>query len=275
MRRPLALPLLLALAATLPAAPTLTPASARRIGERLWWNEGKGRVSMLTAWNRGEAFPSLGIGHFVWYPTGRRGPYTESFPGLLEHLRARGVALPPWLTPGAPCPWPTRAAFLVAQDGPRLRALRRLLADTVDLQTGYVLDRLEAALPAILEAAPAARRPRLAVAYQRLAASPEGLFALADYVNFKGEGTNPRERRAGRGWGLLQVLESMDPTTACPVDAFATAADAVLTARVEADPTGQERRWLAGWRKRLAGYRKPLHAKGPPPCQGTVLPGKP
>jgi hypothetical protein len=266
---------LLLVAPALAGAHELDAATARRIGERLWLNEGKGRVEALTAWNAGEGFPSLGIGHFVWYPADRPGPYTESFPALLAFMASRGASLPSWLSPGDPCPWPTRARFLADRDSPRLRELRAFLAATIDLQTSFVLARLEAARPTILDAAPLEARARVRAAYERLAATSEGLFALADYVNFKGEGTNPKERRQGRGWGLLQVLRAMDPTAPCAVEAFARAARQVLTARVEADPTGREHRWLLGWRVRVDGYRRPLHAKGPPPCRAAVLPGKP
>ncbi len=42
-----------------------------------------------------------------------------------------------------------------------------------------------------------------------MAASPNGVYALVDYVNFKGEGTLATERYQDHGWGLLQVLEGM------------------------------------------------------------------
>jgi hypothetical protein len=29
-----------------------------------------GSITGLTTWNAGEEFPSLGIGHFIWYPAG-------------------------------------------------------------------------------------------------------------------------------------------------------------------------------------------------------------
>src|SRR5258706_488493 len=53
---------------------TLSHADVLRIGKRVWQNECNGTISGLTAWNEGEDFASLGIGHFIWYPKGRRGP---------------------------------------------------------------------------------------------------------------------------------------------------------------------------------------------------------
>ena len=66
----------------------LTDAQASKIGEQIWQNEGLGRVDYLAVWNQGEAFPSFGIGHFIWYPAGVDGPFLESFPALREIGRA-------------------------------------------------------------------------------------------------------------------------------------------------------------------------------------------
>jgi hypothetical protein len=56
------------------ASVSLTPAQLQRVGLRIWQNECAGSVAGLTSWNAGEDFASLGIGHFIWYPAGRRGP---------------------------------------------------------------------------------------------------------------------------------------------------------------------------------------------------------
>ncbi|PYK40467.1 MAG: hypothetical protein DME60_07965, partial [Verrucomicrobia bacterium] len=58
---------------TLPAI-SLTHSEALVIGKRIWQNECNGTVAGLTSWNEGENFASLGIGHFIWYPKGQRGP---------------------------------------------------------------------------------------------------------------------------------------------------------------------------------------------------------
>ena len=47
------------------------------------------RTNEVLWWNPGEEFPSLGIGHFIWYPAGVDGPFIESFPRLLAFLSAR------------------------------------------------------------------------------------------------------------------------------------------------------------------------------------------
>ena len=89
-----------------------------------------------------------------------------------------------------------------------------------------------------------------------LQGSAEGAFCLIDYVNFKGEGTNPAERYKGQGWGLLQVLEGMaEPSPA----GFAESAKRVLSRRVANSPAARgEKRWLAGWHNRCDGYKRKL-----------------
>src|ERR1700733_2640597 len=103
----------------------LSDTQADKIGRRLWQNECGGTISGLTSWNEGEDFASLGIGHFIWYPAGRRGPFEESFPPLVQYLEANGRTVPDWMR--GSCPWTSREHFMAAQHGDRLDALRRLL----------------------------------------------------------------------------------------------------------------------------------------------------
>ncbi|MCB1224972.1 MAG: hypothetical protein KDK99_04100 [Verrucomicrobiales bacterium] len=241
-------------------ATRLTAAQVDRIGQRIWQNECGGSVDGLTSWNQGEQFASLGIGHFIWYPAGARGPFEESFPPLARYLQSRGAALPGWLTPGMPCPWASRQAFLADHQGPRQRDLRVLLSRTVREQTEFIMQRSRQALPKMLAAAAPGRAAGVRQNYEALSATPEGMFALIDYVNFKGEGTNPAERYRGEGWGLLQVLEAMPPSAPAGAPAaFAEASAAILSRRVANSPPERgEQRWLAGWRARCARYRQPL-----------------
>jgi hypothetical protein len=231
----------------------ISDAQAERIGHRIWQNECGGTVSGLTSWNAGEDFASLGIGHFLWYPAGKRGPFEESFPPLLRYLESRGVALPDWLKEAKSCPWSTRSEFEAARESNQMRELRSILANTVALQARFAAARLEAALPKMLAAAPASERDKIRTNFYRLAARPAGVYALVDYVNFKGEGTLVTERYHGQGWGLLQVLESMGDGE--PLREFSNAAAKVLKRRVANSPPARgEARWLPGWLSRVHGY---------------------
>ena len=234
-----------------PSAVQLSTQELAVVGRKIWQNESGGTVAGLTSWNAGESFASLGIGHFIWYPAGQPGPFTESFPPLLNYFRANRVPLPTWLNQNQPCPWSTRATFQRDQSSPRMQDLRRLLSGTVELQTAFILDRLSRALPAMLAQTAPGDQPRVDANFRALAGSSQGAYALIDYVNFKGEGTSPTERYQGQGWGLLQVLQTMRaPTTGD----FAEAAKSVLTRRVSLAPKN-ERQWLPGWLNRCNTYR--------------------
>ena len=244
--------LALALATTSLPALEIPDKQATEIGRRIWKNECAGTASGLTSWNAGEGFASLGIAHFIWYPAGQRGPFEESFPGLARFLKANGQPVKDWML--GPCPWKSRTDFLGDANGPRLKDLRVLLVATVSLQARYAAERLESALPKMLAAAPAGERAKVEANFQRVAAEPLGYYALMDYVNFKGEGTNASERYHGIGWGLLQVLTNMNPSRPA-LQAFARSADETLTLRVKnSPPERNEAKWLPGWRSRLKTY---------------------
>src|ERR1700682_6190582 len=89
---------LLASAIGATAAINLSPAETRRIGKRIWQNECNGTLAGLTSWNSGENFASLGIGHFIWYPRGARGPFDESLPKFIDYAEGRRAELPEFLS---------------------------------------------------------------------------------------------------------------------------------------------------------------------------------
>jgi hypothetical protein len=224
------------------------------IGRRVWMNECGGRRDGLTSWNAGEDFASLGIGHFIWYPKGLRGPFEESFPRLAKYLATHGAAVPVWALEG-PCPWSSRAEFQSEFHSPRLNELRDLLADTIRLQSRFIVQRMEESLPKVLAAAPAGQRENVRAQFQRLLGTSAGTFALIDYVNFKGEGTKLEERYDGEGWGLLQVLAGMKGSGAGAPREFGETAAAVLARRVQNSPPARnEAKWLPGWKKRVRAY---------------------
>jgi hypothetical protein len=250
---------LIALWPNMVAAITLSQDEALKIGKRVWQNECNGTISGLTAWNKGENFASLGIGHFIWYPKGQRGPFDESFPKLVSFISKRGAKLPTLLLGVGtlqPCPWNSRTEFLRAEHTPEMNQLRRFFADTVDLQAEFLVARLEAALPKMLAEAAPADRMNVQQQFERLMKTPQGRYALVDYVNFKGEGVLDTERYQNQGWGLLQVLETMHGNSdAGAVDEFTRAAKTVLTRRVHnAPPERHEPQWLTGWLRRINSY---------------------
>lgn len=248
-------------AASPDAGATLSARQRRAIGMKIWQNESSGKVSGLTHWNEGEEFPSLGIGHFIWYPKGFDGRWTETFPEFVRYAQAKGAKDIPATALLPDCPWQNRSAFQRDFNGPRLTALRKWLASRIDLQTDFIMAKSRAALPKIMAAAPADQRDRIRRNYEKVASTPNGTYALIDYVNFKGDGTNPRERYNGEGWGLMWVLMEMRnvPAGQAAAREFAAAAKRRLDLRVRNSPPARgEKRWTAGWHNRCDTYATPL-----------------
>ena len=238
---------------------TVPPGELEKIGSLIYRNECGGKVENLTAWNEGEEFASLGIGHFLWYPEGKEYPFYESFPSLFEFIKSKGAPVPEWMNelPTFDLPWNSRSEFYSDVDSPRMASLRKLMVDTVMLQTLFIAERLERSLPGILKTAPAESRSNIRKQFYRVAGSPMGMYVLVDYVNFKGEGTSAKERYKGEGWGLLQVLENMRGDEEGPeaLREFARSAETVLERRVRnSPPTRNEKKFLPGWRNRIRTY---------------------
>jgi hypothetical protein len=250
---------------------------AERVGHQVWLNETGGNADEIVAWNDGEAFLSLGIGHFIWFPAGMPSPFYESFPRVVQFLRQQKVQLPDWLdkTPVPPCPWRTRADFLKSKATPRLVQLRKFLIDTKGVQTQFLVDRAQSALDTMLAKTPEeTQRRHIAVQFTRVVMASKDHYPIIDYINFKGEGINPDETafdphtKVNEGWGLRQVLLGMsgssdDPNTV--LAEFAESARVVLLRRIRNHPPS--RKWQEGWLNRIATYRKPLvRITIPPPA---------
>ena len=238
----------------------LTAAQKATIGKKIWQNESGGKIDGLTAWNVGEEFPSLGIGHFIWYPAGFNGRFRETWPEFITYAKSKGVN-PPTIAKVANSPWNTRDEFFKDFRSPEMVRLRDWLASTVNLQTDFIVDRSHAALPKILSAAPVPERSKIKANYEKVATTPQGTYALIDYVNFKGDGTSQTEKYKGQGWGLLQVLGGMQAVDsgAAAAREFAASSKRILSRRIDNSPPERgEARWLEGWHKRCDTYAKPL-----------------
>src|SRR5262249_12346579 len=149
-----------------------------------------------------------------------------------------------------------RPEFLKAQNTAEMNQLRQFLAHTVDLQAEFLVARLEAALPKMLAEAAPGDRTTVQQQFERLTKTPQGCYALVDYVNFKEEGFLPPGGNQGRGGVLLQVHEAIPaPSDAARRENFPHAAKAVLPRRVQnAPPDRHESRWLTGWLRRVNSY---------------------
>jgi hypothetical protein len=236
----------------------ITREAALRIGIKIWYNECGGKISGLTSWNEGERFASLGIGHFNWYPGNHPGATQDGFPQLIKYMERHGVTVPTWLQGEnvLPCPWHNRTEFLSAQKCQKMNELRQFLVDTIPIQAQFMVYRLVNALPKLISVSPCEEREFVFRQFALISQTPQGIYALVDYVNFKGEGSGWFAQKHS-GWGLLQVVEGMKnaPDSLNSLQAFVWSANRVLTERVrQAPPTSHEQKWLPGWRKRIYTY---------------------
>lgn len=236
---------------------SLSKEESAKIGKQIWQNECRGTIDGLVSWNPKEEFISLGIGHFIWFSKNYKGPFTQTFPDLKRFLVQRGVSLPQWLSKVEDCPWQSRADFLANAQAADVQELKDLLSKTVDLQTEFIVQRLQAALPKMVANLPKTEKEHITQQFNRVANTKGGFYALIDYCNFKGEGINSTERYNGQGWGLLQVLQSMKGILPGKeaLQEFVESAESVLTQRVKNSPAERnEQQWLPGWKNRLKTY---------------------
>jgi hypothetical protein len=240
--------------------PQLSQQELTRIADKIYRNESGGNYNNLVHWNDGEDFASMGVGHFTWYPAGRQARFGNTFPELLSYLQTNGVELPTWVQQARyqGAPWTNKAQLMNAKQTGQVQELQNILYQTRMLQAAYIVDRARRAMPQLVNAAPAATRARVAQNLNAIANTPGGWYVLVDYVNFKGEGLNPNGGYNGQNWGLMQVLEDMQPSQPGKpaLHEFANAATRILERRVRNSPPARnESRWLAGWSSRVETYR--------------------
>ncbi|MFQ3250272.1 MAG: hypothetical protein ACI9O6_002110 [Glaciecola sp.] len=226
------------------------------IGQKIYHNETGSNPEYLIAWNTGEAFASLGLGHFIWFPEGTDSRFTETFPSLLHYMQSKDVDIPAWLQKQKHCPWQTKEDFINAKNSKKMQDLRHLLISTFEHQLRFIQQRMRQSLPLMLATLDSPESKILVAGrFEALTANDLGMYSLIDYVNFKGEGTSETEKYNNQGWGLLQVLLNMQDDADNPHMAFSRSCDAILTRRVENSPQRDvEKNWLAGWRRRCATY---------------------
>ncbi len=237
---------------------SVSPENANKIGEKIWKNECAGSVEGLTNWKKGENFASLGIGHFIWYSHGKKERFQETFPDLLAFLQKNGVALPAWLKTAKVCPWNSREEFYENIQSSEMKSLRQFLLDTKGLQAIFIANRLETSFAQILNKCSQQEKNKINTLFTRLAEDANGLYALIDYLNFKGAGISSNETYKGQGWGLLQVLQNMPDSSEKPLVNFVHSAKNILSQRVKnSPPERNENQWMKGWFNRLDTYLTP------------------
>lgn len=233
----------------------LSALEIEQIGMQIWYNEAAGKEELLVFWNPNEDFPSLGIGHNIWLPAGQEARFHQGFPILCDYLKKHGVKLPDWLEKAQKtgAPWQNRDHFY--QDYARRNELRKILVQTVALQTQFMIDLMAKKLPLIMQAVPSNRRKDVEKKINLMLATPKGTYVLVDYLNFKGDGLNPREELNGERWGLLAVLLDMPDKGINKhnvTKAFSDSAAKKLLTRIQ--NSSKLEVFKEGWLKRLKTY---------------------
>ena len=227
------------------------------VAEKIFQNETGGIRNNLVDWNDGENFPSLGIGHFTWFKAsgGRKG-FGDSLPDMVAYYKQQGITLPKLLSEFRYSPWSSKSE-LMAKKANGDRDIQELIAffdNTRDIQVMFIYDRLKGSLDKMIEAS--SNKENLRNQFERMVNTPNGLYALIDYVNFKGEGLKGVSAYNNIAWGLRQVLENMKGTAVgqSALVEFSNSAKDVLARRVRNAPRN-ERRWLQGWYNRVDTYK--------------------
>jgi hypothetical protein len=229
---------------------------ASHIAEKIWYHESNhqpDQTNLMIFWNEVEPFPSIGIGHFIWPPESYQGPFTSGrFHRFIQFMKEKEVTIPKWLEESRYCPWETREEFYAAIHSDQMQELKDLLQNTTSYQALYMIERLKMFYEELIDTT-----DHLAIFhFHKMLATPQGLYILTDYLNFKHEGTNPQERYCNEGWGLLQVLQTMNlEEIPEPQSAFVTAAKRLLKNRTSHAPNpAMEALWLPNWFLRLDSY---------------------
>lgn len=231
----------------------------QKLSEALYKNEADCKNHNLTHWGKNEEFPSLGLPHAIWYGKISSKKYQEQFPELVRYLRKnlkesnQQISWPALLqkNPLSPAPWASQAEFVeikkislaienvkessqladikknqaaLYKDAYTLFEIRHFLSNPkiLQLQAQFVIEKTFLSLHRILAASHRESPPEAQLLYRKIQVllnSPEGVLAIVDYLNFKGEGLKPSERTPlGKyPWGLKTVLEimpAMDPASA-------------------------------------------------------------
>ena len=235
----------------------LTKWETEKVGQWIFYNEAFGKKELLVYWNKKEQFPSFGIGHCIWYLEGQQHLHEEQFPLLCNYLQKHGISLPTWLIKALKkgAPWHTRQAFL--DDTKRQQDLLNLLESTIDLQTQFMIERLQKKLPVIIKAAPTRYRKKMQAHITLLQSTLMGTYTLIDYLNFKGSGLSKLADGSPQHWGLLYILMSLPShvNKDTILKAFTLFAGKALFRRIEDSAPGYDQvKFFSGWMKRVSTY---------------------
>lgn len=233
----------------IPQASDLTDEQLLEIGIKIWQNQcgvwncpGKITHEMkdgITSWEAHYAL--IGIGQCIWYPADETKNFQEDWPRVAQALKEKGYPIEDWMLEA--CPWKNNKEFFADFDEDRLKSLRKMLVKKALIieQARCIAMRLDESLKNMTDAVDAETNITKAEKgdlkniiignfYQVSTADyPRGLYAMMDYVHFKGEGVLATEVTSeGLHFGLRQALEQMDLRTVNKVGAIPAFVEATI-----------------------------------------------
>lgn len=244
----------------------ISKADTQLMAQRVFKNECSVEKNCLLEWNAGEDFLSLGLEHFIWFPSSTTSIFKDSFRSYLLYARKKGEKLPATLdkSPLPGCPWVNRDQFLTAKESQQYKDVLEFMIKTKNCQADYLIETTQRSLKKIIHATPQIQRQQISTYIAQLTSNAQGLYAVIDYLNFKGSGIGSAERYQGEGWGLLQVLQGMHESNSQNIIIeFVGSAERVLRHRVFNAPSNRhEDKWLQGWISRVDTYLTPDFKNG-------------
>ena len=230
------------------------------IAQKIYQNECAANPQNLLFWNEKEPFPSLGIAHFIWFPKGVTPAFEQVFPEFLAFVQRKAPQIPIPVSNFSNAPWQNREVFYALKELGALQQWQAFFESTFSLQAEFIVYRFQSKLTTMIAQVPDHDKQEVLAKLNALMQFEKGQYLLIDYTNFKGIGINPKETYQGQGWGLLQVLQTMEMpsqlTTKAILDNFIRAAKQTLKQRTELSANPElEATWLEGWFKRLDSYR--------------------
>lgn len=244
------------------------------LGYRMWHNYAGGTLEGLTKWGGSDAdhqFMYLGIANNVWLPEGASAIFQADWPTVAQRLQDLGCKIKPWML--GDCPWQTQEEFDADFNSKKMVWLRTHLSKKklVRAQAFCTAERLQRSMdpssPDSLFKGLTADQSALVQKNFDLVvhcSNPSGIYALIDYVNFKGEGRiGEAEEFNGQSWGLLQVLLNMKTPSDGASDtevmmAFVQSAKFTLCQRIIKhriqDPNNNDVQYLDLWVTHLNDY---------------------
>jgi hypothetical protein len=223
-----------------------------KIGQMIFYNEGKNLDDNLIHWNDGESFASMGIGHFLWDSKSDN----DQFPKFIKYLQNMGVKnIPkPFLNE---VPWKTKTELDDQKQAKLITPLIDFLKrpDIMTYQVEFIRQNFTIDLFSISNLSKS-NRVKVASRLNEITSQQFGWYLILDYANFKGVNSNT-DNEYGVSWGLIDVLKQMDSGE---FSEFSKSAKYVLKRRVDNAPSDkktQEQKWLTGWNVRCDSYSNP------------------